>query len=244
MYALGIDLGTVFTAAATWRDGHAEIATLGSRAASIPSVVLLRDDDSFLTGEAANRRALLQPGRVAREFKRRFGDSTPILLGGTPYSAESLMAKLLGTVVADVTAREGEPPSEVCLCHPANWGPYKTDLLRQAVRMADLRAPVTMAIEPAAAAAYYARQTRIEPGSVVAVYDLGGGTFDAAVLRKTSTGFEIMGRPEGIEHLGGADFDAAVFHHVRSVVGSQLDALDDSAQTTVAAVARLREEGT
>ena len=56
MYALGIDLGTVFTAAATWRDGHAEIATLGSRAASIPSVVLLRDDDSFLTGEAANRR--------------------------------------------------------------------------------------------------------------------------------------------------------------------------------------------
>jgi molecular chaperone DnaK len=244
VYALGIDLGTVFTAAATWRDGHAEIATLGSRAASIPSVVLLRDDDSFLTGEAANRRALLQPGRVAREFKRRFGDSTPILLGGTPYSAESLMAKLLGTVVADVTAREGEPPSAVCLCHPANWGPYKTDLLRQAVRMADLRAPVTMAIEPAAAAAYYARQTRIEPGSVVAVYDLGGGTFDAAVLRKTSTGFEIMGRPEGIEHLGGADFDAAVFHHVRSVVGSQLDALDDSAPTTVAAVARLREECT
>ena len=52
MYALGIDLGTTFTAAATWRNGHAEIVALGSRAAAIPSVVLLREDETFLTGEA------------------------------------------------------------------------------------------------------------------------------------------------------------------------------------------------
>ena len=49
----------------------------------------------------------------------------------------------------------------------------------------------------------------------MAVYDLGGGTFDAAVLRKTEAGFEILGRPEGIERLGGIDFDEAVFAHVR-----------------------------
>ena len=51
-------------------------------------------------------------------------------------------------------------------------------------------------------------------GKVVAVYDLGGGTFDAAILRKTADGFEIVGRPEGIERMGGIDFDAAVFAHV------------------------------
>ena len=78
MYALGIDLGTTFTAAATWRAGRAEGASLGSRTAAIPSVVLLREDETMLTGETANRRALSEPHRVAREFKRRLGDTSAL----------------------------------------------------------------------------------------------------------------------------------------------------------------------
>ncbi|MCI0685923.1 MAG: Hsp70 family protein [Sporichthyaceae bacterium] len=242
MYALGIDLGTTFTAAAVWRDGRAEIATLGGRTAAIPSVVLLRDDETLLTGETANRRALTEPGRVAREFKRRLGDTTPILLAGVPYSAEALMSKLLRSVVDEVTAREGESPARICVSHPANWGPYKTDLLRQAVRMANLEQPVTLTTEPEAAAVFYAQDRYVEPGAAVAVYDLGGGTFDAAVLRKTDTGFAILGRPEGIERLGGIDFDAAVFNHVRQALGGKLDDLDDTDFAAIAAVGRLREE--
>ncbi|HET6532971.1 MAG TPA: Hsp70 family protein, partial [Actinoplanes sp.] len=242
MYALGIDLGTTFTAAATWRDGHAEIVPLGSRSAAIPSVVLLREDETFLTGEPANRRGLTEPHRVAREFKRRMGDTTPILLGGVPQSAEALMSHLLRSVVDQVVSREGGPPSAICVSHPANWGPYKTDLMRQAVRMADPPGPVTYATEPAAAAVSYAQQQRIEPGAVVAVYDLGGGTFDAAVLRQTGTGFDILGQPEGIERLGGIDFDAAVFSHVRDALGGKLAELDEDDPAAVAAVARLREE--
>ena len=61
MYALGIDLGTTYTAAAVWRDGRAQIVSLGGRGAAIPSVVLLREDETFLTGEAANRRGLTEP---------------------------------------------------------------------------------------------------------------------------------------------------------------------------------------
>jgi actin-like ATPase involved in cell morphogenesis len=242
MYALGVDLGTTFTAAATWRNGHAEIASLGSRAASVPSVVLLREDETFLTGETANRRGLSEPHRVAREFKRRFGDTTPILLGGVPYSAEALMAQLLRSVIDEVGRREGGPPSAICISHPANWGPYKTDLLRQAVRLANLDQPVSFTTEPEAAAVFYAQQQRIEPGAIVAVYDLGGGTFDAAVLRKTATGFAILGQPEGIERLGGIDFDAAVFNHVSQALGGKLAELDEDDPAAVAAVARLREE--
>jgi molecular chaperone DnaK (HSP70) len=89
-YCLGVDLGTTYTAAATQRDGVVESFSLGGRAASVPSVLFLRDDGQFLAGEAAARRALTEPGRVAREFKRRVGDPTPILLGGTPYAAENL----------------------------------------------------------------------------------------------------------------------------------------------------------
>src|SRR5262245_49366523 len=242
MYALGVDLGTTYTAASTWRNGHAEIASLGSRSAAVPSVVLLREDETFLTGRPANRRGLTEPHRVAREFKRRFGDTTPILLGGVPYSAEALMARLLRSVVDEVASREGGPPSAICVSHPANWGPYKTDLLRQAVRMAGLDQQVTFTTEPEAAAVFYAQQQRIEPGAVVAVYDLGGGTFDAAVLRKTHAGFEILGQPEGIERLGGIDFDAAVFSHVTRALGGKLQELDEDDSAAVAAVGRLRDD--
>ncbi|MEY2405944.1 MAG: molecular chaperone DnaK, partial [Acidimicrobiaceae bacterium] len=129
-YVLGIDLGTTYTAAATHRDGRAQIASIGSRSAAIPSVVFLRQDEEVLTGEAADRRALSEPGRVAREFKRRVGDTTPIMVGSSPYSAEQLSAELLKAVVGMVTRLEGSRPEHIALCHPANWGPYKKELLQ------------------------------------------------------------------------------------------------------------------
>ncbi len=181
-YYLGIDIGTTYTAAAVWRDERCQIASLGNRAPTIPSVVLLRDDEAVLTGEAAVRRAATEPGRVAREFKRRVGDPTPIIVGGTPYSADALIAKLLRSVVDQVSGVEGGPPAGIAVSHPANWGNYKLDLLRQSINLADLDDVATIS-EPEAAAIHYASQARVEPGSVIAVYDLGGGTFDAAVLR-------------------------------------------------------------
>ena len=245
-YTLGVDLGTTFSAAAGCRAGRAEVISLGSHGAAVPSVVLLRADGTLLSGEAAERRAVLEPHRVAREFKRRLGDSTPILLGGSPYSAEALMATLLRSIVDQVVARQGEPPVALCLTHPATWGAFKLDLVRQAVALAGLDGdparPVRLIAEPVAAAAHHSRDQRIPPGALVAVYDLGGGTFDAAVLRATDLDFEILGQPEGVERLGGIDFDAAVFHHVISVLGPAATELDDDDPAVRAALARLREE--
>jgi molecular chaperone DnaK len=240
-YHVGIDLGTTYTAAAVHRDGRVEIVTLGDRAAAIPSVVLLREDSTILTGEAAARRALTEPGRVAREFKRRVGDSTPVLLAGSPFSAEQLMANLLRAVLEQTAAEQGGPADRVAITHPANWGPYKIDLLTQAVRLADLPS-ADLLTEPQAAAIYYASSQRVEPGETVAVYDLGGGTFDAAVLRRTDGGFEIIGEPEGIERLGGIDFDEAVFAHVRAALGDAFAQLDPADPVALTAVARLRED--
>jgi actin-like ATPase involved in cell morphogenesis len=240
-YYLGIDLGTTYTAAASERAGVVESLTLGNRSASVPSVVFLRDDGEILVGEAATRRATSDPGRVAREFKRRVGDPTPIILGGTPYAAEMLMARVLRWSVDRVREQQGEEPRAIALTHPANWGHYKLDLLTQAVRQVDLDAALLLA-EPVAAATYYASQRRLEPDSVVAVYDLGGGTFDAAAVRRTADSFEIIGSPEGIERLGGIDFDEAVFAHVRQAVGDALDRLDPEEPAAQAAVSRLRQE--
>ena len=123
-YELGVDLGTTYTAAAVHRAGEVRMVDLGTRSAPIPSVVFLAADETILAGEAASRRGATDPGRVAREFKRRIGDPTPLLLGGSPYSAEALSARLLEWVIAQVTAAEGGPPASVAVTHPANWGPY------------------------------------------------------------------------------------------------------------------------
>lgn len=240
-YSLGVDLGTTYTAAAIRRGERLEIADLGTRSAAIPSVVYLRDDGTVLTGEAATRRGATDPGRLAREFKRRMGDTTAILLGGVPYSVDGLMASMLRSVVATVTERQGEAPEAIAIAHPANWGQYKKDLLVQAVKRADLDG-ATMITEPEAAAVHYATLERLDPGSVVAVYDLGGGTFDAAVLRKTEGGFELIGEPEGIERLGGIDFDEAVFRHVVTALRGAVNELDPDDPVAQAAVSRLRDE--
>jgi YVTN family beta-propeller protein len=222
-YDLGVDLGTTFTAAAVCADGRGRIVDLTDRGAEMPSVVLIRADGAVLTGSAAERRAATEPRRVAREFKRRLGDPTPLIVGGSPQPATSLLSHLLRAVVGKVSATEGTAPDTVVLTHPASWGPYKRDVFAQVPQLAEVHA-VRMITEPEAAAAHYAGTDRVRDGATVAVYDLGGGTFDATVLRKTPGGFEILGTPQGIEGLGGIDFDEAVYDHVRrSLGGTQID---------------------
>ncbi len=240
-YAVGVDLGTTYTAAATNVDGRVEVVTLSNHAAVMPSVVFLRDDETLLTGEAAARRGIEDPTRYAREFKRRLGDDVPIMLGHSPYSAERLMAVVIQDVLSRVSERQGSSPASVAISHPANWGPFKVELLRQAAATVGFP-EATLITEPEAAAIHYAAVERIQPGQTVAVYDLGGGTFDAAVLRRTSEGFEILGDPSGIERLGGIDFDAAVFQHVRRAVGTDLEDLDQADPAVGAALATIREE--
>ena len=240
-YQLGVDLGTTYTAAAVIRDGRAEVSTLGTRTLEIPSVVLLRDDGELLIGEAAERRSQTEPDRFVREFKRRMGDPTPILLGGSPFSAHALTARLLRGVVKVIADREGGPPDHIVVTCPANWGDYKRDLLVQAVHQADV-GRVSIATEPEAAAVHYASTTRVSPGEIVAVYDLGGGTFDAAVLRNTGAGFELLGDPRGIEQLGGVYFDEAVFAWVVDHMSEAFAQLDPDDPGTLAAVERLRRD--
>ncbi len=241
-YRLGVDLGTTFTAAAV-ADGSTEptVIGLGNRALQIPSVLFLKPEGDFLVGEAAERRGLTEPNRLAREFKRRIGDHVPIMVAGAPFSPQALTSHLLRWVVSAATERMGEPPAEVILTHPANWGPFRLELLEQVAVMAGV-GPVQRCTEPEAAAAQYAAQTRVAPGDKVAVYDLGGGTFDACVLEKTETGFRALGTPEGVEHLGGVDFDEAVLRHVLGALGAGAAALDPEDPAVTVGLARLRRD--
>jgi actin-like ATPase involved in cell morphogenesis len=244
-YLLGIDVGTTRTAAAVRRPGarEAEIVNLGDRSSAVPSVLFLGADGSVLVGDAAERRAVTDPDRVVREFKRRIGDPTPLNVAGRAWPAQELAARLVRWVVDRVAEREGGPATRIAIAHPASWGTHKKDLLGAALATQGLK--VVFLAEPQAAALHYASAERIEGGSTIAVYDLGGGTFDAAVVHKDSaTGFALVGRPEGIERLGGIDFDQAVFDHVRTGMPGAFDALDDTDPAVLAAVARLRRDCT
>lgn len=237
-YPLGVDIGTTYTAAALWRDGRVQTVPLGDRANAVPSVLFLRDDDALLVGEAAVRRGTTEPGRQAREFKRRMGDDVPILLGGRGFSAHQLIGQVLRWVVDRVSELQGGPPDHVVLTHPAEWGDYRRGLLAEAARAVGL-ADAGLLPEPVAAATWYAAQERIEPGSLIGIYDFGGGTFDASVVRKTNTGVEIYGAAGGDDSIGGVDFDHALFRRVSASAGIDIDQLDVGDPVVAGALAQL-----
>jgi actin-like ATPase involved in cell morphogenesis len=242
-YRLGIDVGTTFTAAAIAEGDRCEALALGTRALVAPTVVFVEESGDTTIGEAAERRAATNPARVVREFKRRIGDPTPIIVAGTPWPTDLLLARVLNWVLSRAVTERGTMPDSVTLTHPATWGDFRLEILRQAAVHAGLPA-VDLLSEPAAAAAYYATERDLPTGAVVAVYDFGGGTFDAAVVRRSASGFELIGVPQGLEHAGGLDIDAALFDIVRGSVGGAIDALDPDDPSVVVDLQELRRDCT
>jgi molecular chaperone DnaK len=230
-YQLGIDFGTTFTAAAVRRAGgtaEPEVVPLGGRDGAVSSVLHLARDERVTIGEAAAGLAGIDPTRVVRALKRHVGDPDPVVLGGHPWTAEDLSARLLRSVVDRVSEHENGPPERIALAHPASWSAHTLERLAAALAGQDLR--VTFVAEPHAVA--HAAAGAISPGDTVGVYGLGGGRFDAAVLRRegpSAGGFAMLGAPETIADLGGLDLDELVWQHVRA-------ALPDD----VAPVARVR----
>ncbi|HET9141418.1 Hsp70 family protein, partial [Actinophytocola sp.] len=221
-FGVGVDIGGTRTTAAT-PDG---------RAVTLPSVVFAERDGTLVVGDDAERLAPSDPARVARRFIGRVGDGTPLRLGGLAVPAEALAARLVERAVA----RLAERGARVAVTHPAGWGDHRLTALRGAI-------PGDVLLLSAARAAALAQdaRTRVAPGAVVAVHDLGASGCTAAVLRRTDRGFVPAGPTEEVE-VGGLDFDEAVFEHVRSTVGPAWDDLDPDDPAVLGAVARLRRE--
>jgi molecular chaperone DnaK len=240
-YSLGVDLGTTFVGAAISRDTQVEMFTLGDRSVVAPAMVYLGADGTLVTGDAAGRRAASDPDRVGREFKRRLGDPTPVTLGGQPFPVTELLGALLRDTVTKISETEGAPPDRAVLTHPANWGSFRRGLFREVPGLAGLSDVLTIT-EPEAAAVHYAATRDLADGATVAVYDLGGGTFDATVLRNWSGRVEILGTPEGVDRLGGADFDDAILNYINRASNGAIDELDPRDPRAAVALGRLRQD--
>ncbi|MDZ7673981.1 MAG: Hsp70 family protein [Acidimicrobiales bacterium] len=241
---LGVDLGTTWTAAAVHRGSHdgVEPITLGTHTMAAPSVLAVDGEGGIIAGERAERQLATDPSSGVRECKRRLGDETPMVLAGTPYGAEALLGHLLRHVIG-IASEKGDPPDEVVLTHPATWGEFKLDLLREAGRVAGL-GEVSLLSEPQAAALHYARLDRIGPGDTVAVYDFGGGTLDVALVTCSDDGSDLVGEAQGLERLGGVDVDQIVVAHVNGALDGQVQALDRDDPDVRRALARLRADCT
>ncbi|PWK86887.1 Hsp70 protein [Lentzea atacamensis] len=230
-YQVGLDLGSTFTTVSTCRpDQAARLEVL------VPSVVFQSPDGTFLVGSDAERRALTDPGRIARQFKNRIGDPTPLRIGDAALTAETVTARFL---VRLLDSLPGGRPARVALTHPAGWGRYRLESLRAALSAGGL-ADVVLVPEPQAAVRAHDAVARLEEGAAVAVYDLGGKTFGAAVVRKLAADrFVPAGPPEELD-LGGLDFDEVVFQHVVEALRPGWDELDPMGPGVLAAVAELR----
>jgi molecular chaperone DnaK len=213
MRVLGIDFGTSNTVAMLRTSDGRVRPLLFDGSPLLPSAVYLNTDGRMLVGRDAERNARLDPSRFEPNPKRRIDDGQ-ILLGGVELPVQRVIGHVLAYVGAEARRQLGAAPDEVRLTHPARWAERRRSLLVQAARVAGLGTPRLIA-EPVGAASYFTAVlgSAVPAGRSLAIYDLGGGTFDASVVRRTPTGFEVLAE-EGLADVGGLDFDHAIVDHL------------------------------
>ncbi|MEU8236683.1 Hsp70 family protein [Actinoplanes missouriensis] len=214
-YALGIDFGTSNTVAvARWPDGRAR-PILVDGSPLLPSAVYADAAGNLLVGRDAVHSARLDPARFEPNPKRRVDDGL-VLLGEREFETVELIAAVLARVVEEWHRAVGPYRPETTLTCPASWGSARRTLLAEAAARAGLES-VRLVAEPVAAATYFAEVLGrdVPIGSVVVVHDFGAGTFDASVVARTSSGFEVLA-VDGRDDLGGLDVDAAIVEHLRT----------------------------
>jgi actin-like ATPase involved in cell morphogenesis len=217
---LGIDFGTSYTVASVARENDISVIDVESSGrARIPSAVFLAQDDTILVGTAAQHQAVFAPDRFEPTPKRSLGDGE-IFLGDRLIAVTDLVAAVLRRVYTEACRQQGErTPDSLAVTHPADWAQTRLAILQEAVEKAGL-AQVTFLPEPVAAAARIALAAT-EPGQRIAVYDFGGGTFDAAVLLRTETGFVVAGAPAGRDPLGGEDIDNDIVAYLGTILSDE-----------------------
>ncbi|MFM7685026.1 MAG: Hsp70 family protein, partial [Actinomycetota bacterium] len=233
---LGIDLGTLRIAATVVRDGLARPVELGANGAASAALAIV--GDQVVTGDAAEQVLAEHPDHGVRELQRRFGDTTPVVLDGRPFTADALAAEQMRAVAGAAGVDPGA--CHLTLTHPASWHDYKTDLLARTANLCGF-AEVELVAAPVAVATGYLAAGHLHTGDTVAVFDLGG-TLETSVVRIGEDGAAVMGTPQLLERFGGDVIDQMVFRHVTAALGGALEAMDRNDPAVRSAVMRLRAE--
>jgi len=255
---IGIDLGTTNSAVAYMVAGKPEVIANAEGNRTTPSVVAINKKDERLVGQVAQRQRVTNAKNtiygVKRLIGRKFsdkevqkdldimpyaivkkGDGVGVTLGDKDYSPEEVSAMILSKLKADAEAFLGEKVTEAVITVPAYFDDSQRQATKDAGKIAGLEVKRIINEPTAAALAYGLDQKKEEK---IAVFDLGGGTFDVSILELGDGVFEVKST-NGDTHLGGEDFDNRIVNHFIDVFKQEhgVDLKGDNA-----AMQRLKDE--
>ncbi|WP_239160354.1 Hsp70 family protein, partial [Virgisporangium ochraceum] len=213
---LGVDLGTSNTVAVLRApDGRAR-TLLFDGSPLLPSAVYAEPSGTIVVGRDAVHSARLEPARFEPNPKRRIDDGA-VLLGDREVQVVDLLAAVLNRVMDEFRRTVGGVAPQVTITCPAAWGATRRLVLSDAAAAAGL-GHVKLVPEPVAAATYFTQVLgrQVPIGSVVVVHDFGAGTFDASVVARTASGFEVLA-VDGRDDIGGLDVDEAIIGFVKKI---------------------------
>ncbi|MEO5656619.1 MAG: Fe-S protein assembly chaperone HscA [Nitrospiria bacterium] len=249
---VGIDLGTTNSLVAYVDGAEPRIVTDPAAGRMVPSVVSIADDGTIEVGEPAKRKlvarsqdtiysikrfmgkgwedvkdeAALFPYRISAEHK----EVVHVLAGGRAWTPPEISALILKELKRRADAFFGEPVTQAVITVPAYFNDTQRQATKDAGRLSGLEV-LRIVNEPTAASLAYGLQKRKQ--GTIAVYDLGGGTFDVSLLKLKDGIFEVLAT-NGNTHLGGDDFDrrlvALVFDEIERTMGIDLRADSDVMQ--------------
>jgi len=228
---LGIDLGTTNSAMAFIEGGEPKVLENAEGARTTPSIVAISKTGERLVGQVAKRQAVVNPkntlysikrliGRrwddeeVQRDLKvlpfsmKHSGEGVKITMADKEYTPQEISAMILQKLKADAEAKLGETITEAVITVPAYFDDAQRQATKDAGRIAGFDVKRIINEPTAAALAYGFNKKKDEK---IAVYDLGGGTFDVSILEVSADTVEVKST-NGDTHLGGDDFDQKIIH--------------------------------
>jgi molecular chaperone DnaK len=233
--AVGIDLGTTFSEVAVLEAGEPVVITSSEGSRLIPSVVAVNKNGERLVGQIAKRQAIVNPENtiyaIKRFMGRKFGEppgrelpveedakrktykvtkgannEVKVSMGGKEYSPPEISAMILQKLKADAEGYLGEKITDAVITVPAYFNDAQRQATKDAGQIAGLNV-LRIINEPTAASLAYGLDKKTD--ETIAVYDLGGGTFDISILELGEGTFQVKST-NGDTHLGGEDFDQRV----------------------------------
>ncbi len=232
---IGIDLGTTNSVVAVMEQGEPVVIPSSEGARLIPSVVAVNPKTGErLVGQVARRQAVTNPDNtifsVKRLMGRKFSDpevqkaikvlpykiverpngDAAVVMGGKDYSPPEISAMILQKIKHDAEQYLGEPVTQAVITVPAYFNDSQRQATKDAGRIAGLEV-LRIINEPTASALAYGLDKNVEKR--IAVYDLGGGTFDISILDVGEGVFEVKST-NGDTFLGGDDFDQRIINWV------------------------------
>ncbi len=202
---IGIDLGTTNSCVAVMEGGEPVVIANAEGSRTTPSVVSISKDGDRLVGQVAKRQAVANPDHTVSSIKRHMGSKYKVEIEGKAYTPQEISAMILTKLKKDAEAYLGQTVTQAVITVPAYFNDSQRQATKEAGKIAGLEV-LRIINEPTAASLAYGLDKEDNRNQKIAVYDLGGGTFDVSILEIGDGVFEVLST-NGDTQLGGDDFD-------------------------------------